>query len=37
MTDNKVGDVVLASEDAAKQLNPRQEIAYREHRRQLVE
>jgi len=37
MTDNKVGDVVLVSEDAAKQLNPRQKIAYREHRRQLVE
>lgn len=35
--DNKVDGIVLVTEDAAKHLNPRQEIAYREHRRELAE
>lgn len=35
--DNKVDGIVLVSEKAAKFLNPKQEIAYREHRRELAE
>ncbi len=34
---NKVDGIVLVSERAAKFLNPKQEIAYREHRRDLAE
>jgi len=34
---NKVDGIVLVSEDAEEYLNPRQEITYREHRRELVE
>lgn len=34
--DNKIDGIVLVSEKAAKILNPKQEIAYREHRRELA-
>lgn len=35
--DNKVDGIVLVTTDAAEYLNPRQEISYREHRRELAE
>jgi len=35
--DNKVDGIVLVSEKAAEFLNPKQEITYREHRRELAE
>jgi integrase len=35
--DNKVEDIVLVTEEARKFLNPRQVIAYKEHRRELAE
>lgn len=35
--DNKVDGIALVTEKAAKFLNPKQEIAYREHRRELAE
>lgn len=35
--ENKVDGIVLISEDAQEYLNPRQEIAYREHRRDIAE
>jgi len=35
--DNKVDGIVLVTEDAQEFLNPKQEITYREHRRELAE
>jgi hypothetical protein len=35
--DNKVDGIVLVTEDSQAYLNPRQEVAYREHRRELAE
>ncbi|WP_436935750.1 tyrosine-type recombinase/integrase [Halovenus marina] len=35
--ENKYNGIVLVSEDAQEYLNPRQEVTYREHRRELVE
>jgi len=35
--DNKVQGIVLLTEEASKFLNPREEIAYKEHRRELAE
>ena len=35
--DNKVDGIVLVTEDAQEFLNPKQEITYREHRRNLAE
>ena len=35
--DNKVQGIVLLTDEASKFLNPREEIAYREHRRELAE
>lgn len=35
--DNKVNGIVLVSEKAAEFLNPKQEITYREHQRELAE
>ena len=35
--DNKVDGIVLVSEDAKQCLNPKQEVTYREHRRELAE
>jgi integrase len=35
--DNKVDGIVLVTEEAAEYLNPRQEVTYREHRRELAE
>ncbi|WP_259535293.1 site-specific integrase [Halalkaliarchaeum sp. AArc-CO] len=35
--ENKVDGIVLVTEDAAEYLNPRQELSYREHRRELAE
>lgn len=35
--ENKVQGIVLVTEDAQDYLNPKQEIAYREHRRELAE
>jgi tryptophanyl-tRNA synthetase len=36
-SDNKVDGIVLVTDDAKEHLNPRQEVTYREHRRELVE
>ena len=36
-SENKVDDIVLVTDDAKEYLNPRQEITYREHRRELTE
>jgi site-specific recombinase XerD len=36
-SENKVDGIVLVTDDAKEYLNPRQEITYREHRRNLVE
>jgi len=36
-SENKVDGIVLVSEDAQQYLNPKQEITYREHRRELAE
>jgi hypothetical protein len=35
-SENKVDGIVLVTEDAQDCLNPRQEITYREHRRELT-
>lgn len=35
--ENKVDGIVLVTEDAKEYLNPKQEITYREHRRELAE
>ena len=35
--DNKVDGIVLVTEDANEYLNPKQEVTYREHRRELAE
>ena len=35
--DNKVDGIVLVTEDAQEFLDPKQEITYREHRRELAE
>jgi len=35
--DNKIEDIVLLTSKASKFLNPREEIAYQEHRRELAE
>ncbi|NLV13210.1 tyrosine-type recombinase/integrase [Haloarcula argentinensis] len=35
--ENKVDGIVLVTEDAQEYLNPRQEVTYREHRRELAE
>jgi len=35
--ENKVDGIPLVTENAQEHLNPRQEISYREHRRELVE
>jgi len=35
--DNKVDGIVLVTESARKHLNPRQEIAFQEHRREIAE
>lgn len=35
--DNKVDGIVLVTEDAKEFLNPKQEVTYREHRRELAE
>jgi tryptophanyl-tRNA synthetase len=35
--DNKVDGIVLVTEDAEEYLNPRQEVTYLEHRRELCE
>jgi len=35
--ENKVDRIVLVTEDSQAYLNPKQEIAYREHRRELAE
>lgn len=35
--DNKVQGIVLLTDDAKKYLNPKQEIVYKEHRKELAE
>ena len=35
--DNKVQGIILLTGEASKLLNPREEIAYKEHRRELAE
>ena len=36
-SENKVDGIVLVTDDAKEYLNPRQEVTYREHRRNLAE
>ncbi|PSQ44594.1 hypothetical protein BRD17_03920 [Halobacteriales archaeon SW_7_68_16] len=36
-SENKVDGIVLVTEDAQKYLTPKQEVTYREHRRELCE
>jgi len=36
-SENNVGGIVLVTEDADEYLNPRQEVTYREHRRNITE
>ena len=36
-TENKYEDIVLVTEAAADHLNPREEIAYRQHRHDIAE